>query len=53
MFEFDYTSEDEDKDSFHFIAYVPINGRIYELDGLKEGPVDLGQFISDCYWIEG
>ena len=40
MFEFDEVSR-KDEDTFHFVAYVPINGRLYELDGLKEGPVDL------------
>ena len=48
MFEFDNTSKDEDQDSYHFVAYLPINGRIYELDGLKDGPVDLGNFVCFC-----
>uniref|UniRef100_A0A7M5XJJ8 ubiquitinyl hydrolase 1 n=2 Tax=Clytia hemisphaerica TaxID=252671 RepID=A0A7M5XJJ8_9CNID len=51
MFEFDQTVQDEDKDSYHFVAYLPINGRMYELDGLKEGPIDLGASTYDK-WLE-
>jgi ubiquitin carboxyl-terminal hydrolase L5 len=33
--------------SFHFTAYVPINGRVFELDGLKSGPYVVGECGED------
>lgn len=35
--------------AFHFIAYVPAHGQVWELDGLNEEPVCLGAYDDD--WV--
>jgi len=32
----------EDDEAFHFIAYVPVDGVVWELDGMRRQPVRLG-----------
>ena len=29
-------------EAFHFVSYVPMKGRLFELDGLKPYPIDHG-----------
>ena len=34
---------DTEASSFHFIGYVPVHGKVWELDGLKSGPLEVGE----------
>lgn len=37
----------EDEDGFHFVAYMPIDGRVWRMDGLDHNPQDLGEIDTE------
>ncbi|XP_050414072.1 ubiquitin carboxyl-terminal hydrolase calypso isoform X2 [Patella vulgata] len=39
-------------EAFHFVSYVPINGSLFELDGLKPYPIDHGPWEKEEEWTE-
>jgi len=43
--------DDEEEDAFHFIGFVPVNGKLYELDGLKRGPIVIGD-CTMANWLD-
>lgn len=37
---------------YHFVSYLPVGGRLYELDGLRAGPIDHGPLPIRVDWID-
>ncbi|WEW60370.1 cysteine-type deubiquitinase [Emydomyces testavorans] len=44
-------SFDESEAGFHFIAFVPANGKVWKFDGLERQPQSLGNYIGED-WLE-
>ncbi|KAG5653890.1 hypothetical protein H0H81_009713 [Sphagnurus paluster] len=43
----DAESESSPEEAYHFIGYVPAHGKVWELDGLKSGPLEVGELPTD------
>lgn len=41
----------EDDEAFHFISYIEKNGAVYELDGLRAGPILVGTVDEGQSWL--
>lgn len=39
-------------EAFHFVSFVPINGKLFELDGLKPYPQDHGPWEDSEQWVD-
>jgi ubiquitin carboxyl-terminal hydrolase L5 len=39
------------EDVFHFVAYIPKDNKVYELDGLQSGPIEIGEVSGDNTWL--
>ena len=45
-------SEESDEEVFHFVAYLNFKDSIYEIDGLREGPILISEDANYLNWIE-
>lgn len=39
-------TDSNQEEAYHFIGYIPFRGKVWELDGLKSSPVEVGELPS-------
>ncbi|KAJ7784398.1 ubiquitin C-terminal hydrolase [Mycena metata] len=45
--------EPDEEEAYHFIGYVPAYGKVWELDGLKSGPLEVGELSEEkASWMD-
>ncbi|EIN09393.1 cysteine proteinase, partial [Punctularia strigosozonata HHB-11173 SS5] len=49
----DIQSADDLEETYHFIGYIPAHGKVWELDGLKPGPLEVGEMNYGGSGAEG
>nr|CAQ53274.1 CG1950-PA [Drosophila simulans] len=52
LFVVEDSADSEDVDCYHFVGFMPIKGKLYELDGMKEGPIELGEIGQHQNWLD-
>ncbi|XP_026730911.1 LOW QUALITY PROTEIN: ubiquitin carboxyl-terminal hydrolase isozyme L5-like [Trichoplusia ni] len=52
LFEIENKKPSKDDEAYHFVGYMPIDGRLYELDGLQDGPIDHGAISAKQDWLD-
>lgn len=51
LFEFEDKLQPKNDEVYHFVGYIPFENRLYELDGLRQGPIDLGSIPPGTDWL--
>jgi ubiquitin carboxyl-terminal hydrolase L5 len=46
----DKSKKGKQQEVFHFVAYIPFDGQVYEIDGLRSGPIHIGAATADTWW---
>ncbi|KAH8420487.1 hypothetical protein KR009_010811, partial [Drosophila setifemur] len=52
LFEMEMRQSVPDDDIYHFVGYMPINGHLYELDGMQQGPIELAEIGQGKNWLD-
>lgn len=39
-------------DCYHFVGFMPIKGKLFELDGMHEGPIELADIDQQQNWLD-